>query len=64
MPGKVTVMFPKAYKYLRQDIDRIDLALGPLTCNQPELGAVFGELGPPVLARMRVGHIQVVKGAK
>ena len=38
--------------------------VGAEVSDQPEPGAVFGEPGPPVLARMRVGHIQFVKGAQ
>ena len=57
-------MFPKAHKCLLQNIVRIGLAPGPLARDQPEPGAVFGKPGPPVLARMGVRYIQVIKGAK
>jgi hypothetical protein len=50
-------MFPKAKKCILEDIVRIGLAPGPLARNQKEPGALFGEPGPPVLARMGVGHI-------
>ncbi len=50
-------MFPEANKCLLHDIVRMGLAPGPLARDQPEPGAVFGEPGPPALARMGVGHI-------
>ena len=54
--GQVTLMFPKTYKCLLDDVVRIGLAPGPLARDEPEPGAVFGEPGPPVLCGMGVVH--------